>query len=145
MKTQIIVIFGGIIPAVLWGLATVFQKMSALNSIGPGRYLTVFGVVVAAGGIVYAQLTNEVGWSSKGLIFTVAAGFAFTVGAGLLSFVLWRYEFPISRLAPILGANVLVTVLVGVMFMGEGANLNVPQLMVGTLIVIVGMVVVTAA
>ncbi len=145
MKTHTIFIIGGFIPAVLWGFAAVFQKLSALNSIGPGRYLTVLGVVITVGGIVYTQLTNEIGWSSKGLIFSVSAGLAFTVGAGLLSFVLWRYEFPISRLAPILSANVLVPVLVGVMFLGEGTNFNVPQLMVGTFIVIVGVIVVTTA
>lgn len=138
-------LIGGFVPAFLWGLTAVFQKMSALNSFGPGRYLTVFGIVIAVGGIIYATLTNEIGWNSKGLFFCVAAGLSFTLGTGLLSFVLWRYEFPISRLAPILSANVLVPVLVGVLFLGEGSNLNVPQLMVGTFLVIVGVVVVTAA
>lgn len=145
LKTYIPIILGGVLPAFLWGITAVFQKLSATASLGPGRYLTAFGAIIALSGFAYVQLTNEAAWTAKGTTFAVAAGVSFSMGTGLLSFALWRYGLPISRVSPILSANVLVPVLIGVLLLGEGHDVDIARLIVGTALTLAGVALVTSA
>lgn len=145
MKTYFPIIIGGILPTILWGMTAVFQKQSAAAALGPGRYLSIFGLAICASGLIYAYFTREVEFNVRGASFAVLAGMSFALGTGLLSFVLWKYSFPISRLTPILSANVLIPVAVGVLFLGEASEVNLNQLLFGTALVIIGAVVVTNA
>lgn len=145
MNASFPLIIGGLIPAFLWGITAVFQKLSAGEMLGPGRYLTLFGVTVALVGAFYSYISNETFHFSKGAAYAMAAGLAFSIGAGLLSFALYRYNIPISRVTPILSANVLVPVVVGLLFLDEGATMNVTQLVVGTLFIVGGVTIVASA
>jgi uncharacterized membrane protein len=145
MKSNFPLIIGGALPAFLWGITAVFQKLSAGAMLGPGRYLTLFGLMIALSGVFYSYISNETGFNFRGAIFAIVAGLTFALGTGLLSFALWRYGIPISRVSPILSANVLVPVAVGLVFLGENAGVNVAQLMVGTLFIVGGVIVVTNA
>jgi len=86
-----------------------------------------------------------VAWSKPGAGYAVLAGLTFAIGAGLISFALWRYGAPISKLAPILSCNVLVTVAIGALFLGEAAKLNMTQLGLGTLLILGGAILVSDA
>lgn len=145
MKTYFPILIGGLLPAILWGMTAVFQKQSAAAVLGPGRYLSIFGLVICASGLIYAHFTKEVEFNARGASFAALAGMSFALGTGLLSFVLWKYSFPISRLMPILSANVLIPVAFGVFFLGEASDVNVNQLLLGTALVILGAIVVTNA
>lgn len=145
MNASFPLIIGGLIPAFLWRITAVFQKLSAGEMLGPGRYLTLFGVTVALVGAVYSYISNETLHFSKGAAYAMAAGLAFSLGAGLLSFALYRYNLPISRVTPVLSANVLVPVVADLLFLGEGANINVTQLIMGALYIIGGVFVVVSA
>lgn len=52
-------IIGGLLPVVLWGITAVFQKLSAAASLGPGRYLMLFGAIIAASGALDVYISNE--------------------------------------------------------------------------------------
>jgi uncharacterized membrane protein len=145
MKSNLPLIVGGVLPAFLWGITAVFQKLSADAALGPGRYLTLFGLIIALSGVFYSYISSETGFNSRGAIYAMVAGLTFALGTGLLSFALWRYGIPISRVSPILSANVLVPVAVGLVILGESAGVNVAQLMVGTLFIVGGVIVVTSA
>jgi uncharacterized membrane protein len=67
------------------------------------------------------------------------------VAAGLISFTLLRFGSPISKLAPILGCNVLITVVLGAFLLGEADSLNVWKLVGGTMVVLAGLTLVTTA
>lgn len=136
---------GGLLPAVLWGITAVFQKLSATASLGPGRYLMLFGAVIAGSGALYAYVSNETALNPKGATYALAAGLAFSLGTGLLSFALWRFDLPISRVSPILSANVLIPVVVGLVLLGEGTAMNTVQLLLGTALIVAGVIFVTRA
>jgi uncharacterized membrane protein len=143
LKSYFPLIIGGLLPAVFWGITAVFQKLSAAASLGPGRYLMLFGAIIAASGALYAYISNEAALNSKGAMYAVAAGLAFSLGTGLLSFALWRFDLPISRVSPILSANVLIPVAVGVVLLGEGSAMNPWLLLLGTALIVAGVILVT--
>ncbi|GAB5510926.1 MAG: hypothetical protein Rhims3KO_23270 [Hyphomicrobiales bacterium] len=145
MNAYVPIIIGAVLPAVLWGITAVFQKMSASSNLGPGLYLTVFGLIICVGGVTFARITQEWAFNPRGAAYAVMAGLSFTLGTGLLSFALWKFDLPIAKVAPILGANVLVPVLIGAVLLGAGNGLDLGRLLVGTALVLVGAAIVTSA
>ncbi|MCF8533753.1 MAG: hypothetical protein K9G48_12165 [Reyranella sp.] len=143
-------LIGGGIPACLWGIAAIFQKLSTQHGLAPGPFLTAFGATIMVSGIVFAiaqrsAASPESGVSWAGLQYAMAAGLFYAVAAGLISFVLLRFGSPISKLAPILGCNVLITVLLGAFLLGEAETLSAWRLVGGTLVVLAGLGLVTTA
>lgn len=145
MKSYIPIFIGGVLPALLWGVTAILQKSSATAALGPGRYLTLLGLVVFIGGLLYSYFTNEVAFNLKGSLYAVSAGVCFALATGLMSYSLWHYGVSISRITPILSANVLIPVAAGIWLFGEGAGVNVWQLLVGVFMVIADVIVVTSA
>lgn len=145
MRPDFAIILGGLLPAMLWGMTAVFQKLSAAANLGPGRYLVVFGATIWLGGLVSTLLFREPGFTLGGTAFAGLAGICFTLGTGLLSFALWKLGMPISRAAPLLAANVLVPVLVGITYLGEGSEMDPIRLLIGTSLVLAGSIFVISA
>lgn len=145
-STYLALLIGGVAPAFLWGVAAIFQKLSTQHGLAPGPFLAAFGLSIVVSGVAFMALQREtIAMQWAGLRYAAAAGFLYAIAAGLISFALLRFAPPISRLAPILGCNVLVTALLGVFLLGEGASLNVWKLVGGTTIVLAGLALVTSA
>jgi transporter family protein len=139
-------LIGGVVPACLWGIAAIFQKLSTHHDLAPGPFLAAFGITITLSGVVFGIIQREpAGPSWAGLRYALAAGFFYAVAAGLISFALLRFGVPISKLAPILGCNVLITVLLGAFLLGEAESLNVGKLVGGTMVVLAGLTLVTTA
>jgi drug/metabolite transporter (DMT)-like permease len=139
-------LLGGVVPACLWGISAIFQKLSTHHGLEPGPFLAAFGVTIAVSGVVFAIVQRRpAGPSWIGLQYALAAGFLYAMAAGLISFTLLRFGAPISKLAPILGCSVLITVLLGAFFLGEAQSLNVWKLVGGTVVVLAGLALVTTA
>jgi len=145
MSNAMVIVIGGALPAFLWGVTAVFQKQSAAGALPPAQYLIVFGAVIALAGVIAALVTRNAAWPAAGTAYAVLAGLTFSLGTGLISFALWRYGVPISKLAPILSCNVLVTVAIGALFLGEAASLNLARLGIGTVLVVGGAILVATA
>ena len=102
--------------------------------------------MVLAAGLALSVLQRsdgEISWI--GLRYAMASGLAYAIATGLISFALLRFGVPVSKLAPVLGCNVLVTVLIGVFLLGEGATLNIWKAVGGTGVVLLGLALVTSA
>jgi transporter family protein len=139
-------LIGGVVPACLWGIAAIFQKVSTHHGLAPGPFLAAFGATIMISGGVFAVVqrgATDPSWA--GVRYAMAAGFFYAVAAGLISFTLLRFGSPISRLAPVLGCNVLITVLLGAFVLGEAQALNAWRLVGGTLVVLLGLALVTTA
>jgi hypothetical protein len=145
MPSWLVLVIGGVIPSVLWGLTGVFQKQSAVAGFNPFQYMLVLGLVVTVTGGIGLLLFRAEGWSFAGFGSAALAGLGYAVATALMSLVLWRYGVPISKLAPILSCNILVTVAIGAFILGEGASFNVIQLLIGTLLIVGGAILVSAA
>jgi len=145
MSNAMVVVIGGALPAFFWGVTAIFQKQSAAGGLPPAAYLTLFGVVIAVAGLVGTLVSRSFAWTGAGATYALLAGVTFSLGTGLISFALWRYGAPISKLAPILSCSVLVPVAIGALFLGEAASLNLARLGLGTVLVIGGAILVASA
>lgn len=138
-----VIFVGGILPAFFWGVTAIFQKQSSV-AVGPAVYLFVFGAAAALFGLIWTLMTRPA-FSMTGIGFAGLAGLTFAAGTGLISYALFAYSTPLSKLAPIWSANVLVTLAIAVALLGEGTDLNLYKVFGGTALIIGGVLLVTNA
>ena len=139
-------LIGGVLPACLWAITAILQKLSTQHNLGPGPFLMAFGAMVLATGLALSILPRGAGeWSWIGLRYALVSGLAYAIATGLISYALLSFGVPISKLAPVLGCNVLITVLLGVFLLGEGASLNIWKAVGGTVAVMLGLALVISA
>ncbi|ANL47138.1 DMT superfamily inner membrane transporter protein [Rhizobium phaseoli] len=139
------IIVGGVLPAIFWGITAIFQKQSATAATGSAVYLIAFGTACAIAGLIAALVWRPAPWSLEGLGFAATAGACFALGTGLISFALFAYGVPVSKLAPIWSCNVLVTLAIGALYLGEASELNTIKLAAGTLLILSGALLVSSA
>ena len=135
---NIALIVGGLIPALLYGFGGVFQKWSAREGGNVSSYLIAFGLATAIIGIVYRIAMADGPVPTRSIAFAFLAGTVFGVGAGLVSLVIIRYNAAISQLSPLYNLNVLVTVLFGLLIFSEFRDVQVPRLLVGASVILMG-------
>jgi len=139
------ILIGGLLPALLYGVTGILQKMSAEADGGAGLYLVGLGIGTTALGMLLHVLLSEPRFSFRPLSLALIAGVTFSLGAGLISLALIRYRAAISQLTPIYNLNVLVTVVLGLVLFAEYRDLHVARLLAGTLLLVSGGVLVAGA
>jgi uncharacterized membrane protein len=138
-------VIGGLLPALLYGVAGVLQKASQRTGAGIGPYLICIGLSVVGVGAVATWANAERGISSKGAWLAAAMGLAWGLGTWLVALGLSRYAVPVSKLAPLYNANTVVVVLLGMLLFAEQRELSLGRLAVGVLLVVSGATVVARA
>jgi len=138
-------IIGGLIPALLYGLAGVFQKWSAREGGSVSVYLIGFGVGTVIVGFVYRAVLSDGASPTTSIGFAVLAGLIFSIGAGLISFAVIRFDAAIAQLSPLYNLNFLVTLVLGLLIFSEFKDLQVTRLLAGALVILVGGWVVSGA
>src|SRR5262245_50475742 len=112
-KLTLAILIGGLLPAVLYGVAGVLQKTAARTGIGPGPYILIIGVVAAliGGAITLVSRDTSVTWAGA----AHTAGFAVLWAGAVVSIMLalGRYEGPVSVIVPLYNTNTLIAVLLG--------------------------------
>ncbi len=97
MPTWAILVIGGVIPAICWGVTAIFQKQSAAAGAAPDAvYRAASASCSRLSGVVGTLLARDVTWPRAGVVNALLAGATFTVASLLLSYALWRYGAPIS-------------------------------------------------
>lgn len=132
------VLIGGLLPAFLYGVTGILQKMSANAEGGAGMYLIFLGIGTVIVGAVFHFLLPEPPISIRPASFALIAGFTFSLGAGLISVALINYEAAISQLTPLYNMNVLITVVLGLLIFAEYRDLHAVRLIIGTVLLIGG-------
>ena len=132
------ILIGGLLPALLYGVTGVLQKMSARAEGGAGMYLIFLGLGTVIVGAVFHFLLPEPPISTRPAFFALIAGLTFSLGAGLISLALINYGAAISQLTPLYNMNVLVTVVLGLVIFAEYQDLRPFRLLVGTVLLIGG-------
>jgi uncharacterized membrane protein len=132
------IIMGGILPAVFFGLAGVFAKPSTQAGIGTGLYLVCVGLSAALVGLVFHLSVPDKTISIRSGGFAILVGLTWAFAAGLVAFTLSKYSTPISKLVPLYNMNTLVAVCIGLVAFAEWKDVHVPQLIVGSLLVVIG-------
>lgn len=145
MSKVIPLIVGGVIPALMYGAAGIFQKLSAREGGSATSYLIYFGAATALSGLIWRTILKE-SWGtprSAGLAFV--AGLVFSMGAGLISMAMINYQAAVSQLSPLYNMNVLVTVGLGLLVLSEHQSLDVTRLLAGAALIAIGAVLVSGA
>lgn len=131
-------LLGGILPALLYGIAGVLQKISAKHGGSEALYLVGFGAATVVVGVLYRWKLSATWGTSQSLGFALLAGTAFALGAGLISFALIHFGASIAQLSPLYNMNVVVTVLMGLFLLQETQEVQVSPLIGGTALILAG-------
>jgi len=146
MSSQTIgIIVGGLVPAVMYGGANLSAKIVAQMGVGVGWYIIFAGLGVCAIGALLFLLIPEHSISLKTAAFSSAVGFGWGLGTGCVVIALTRYGTPLSVLTPIFNMNTLITVLLALWLFSEWKQVQSAQLLLGTLLIVIGSVLVARA
>lgn len=132
------IIIGGIIPAIIFGVAVIFIKASSQEKICSGYHLlsTALGLIIAGG--ISLFIVQDKGFSVKGGLYSLLYGLGLGTGLIFLSIALTRYHSPMAILSPLFSMSTLVTVLLSLWLFAEWKDVNTIKLISGTVIILLG-------
>ena len=141
--TQLGILVGGIIPAILFGISGICQKLSNQHGISTGAYVVSVGLGVVLVGVVLCLFNTSQTANMKSIVPAVTMGLCWGVGVLLVSMAISKYGTKLSVLAPLYNMNTLVTVVGALILFSEWKDLNVVKLIIGALLIVAGGVLVS--
>jgi len=137
-------LIGGLIPALLFGSAGIFQKICAQQGISSGLFLICVGLgnLIVGAAALMIQGYDDV--TLKQCIPGLAMGMSLGVGTLLVVYAIAQYQVPISKLAPLYNMNTLVTVIAGLLIFSEWKTVNGSSVIIGSILIILGGIVVSS-
>ena len=94
-------VVGGVLPAIMLGLAGIFQKLSTNGGIGTGPFLIGVGFTTVIVGSVFLLVEKQAAVSLQSGAFTVLFGLIWATATGFVAISLSRYGAQISQLVPL--------------------------------------------
>lgn len=131
-------VIGGLLPAILYGLSGLLVKSSHQIGIGLGPYMVVMGFSVTSVGLVILFAVPDHTISVQSALHTFGSGFLWGIGASLIALSISQFDTPLAKLVPLFNMNTLVAVLLALWVFAEWRQVRVPQLLIGSLLVVVG-------
>ncbi len=138
-------IIGGLLPALIYGITSIFSKASTQAGIGLAIYTIIIGLGVTITGIVLFLLIPDRTFTMKAGWFAFGVGTTWGVGTALVAYALQKYQVPIGTLAPLFNMNTLVTVLLALVIFAEWKEVQPLKLIVGSVLVVLGGILVARA
>ena len=139
MKTETLgLVVGGLLPAVMFALSGVLQKVSSNTGIGLGPFLIATGLaIVAVGGIAWL-VYPERAVNSAGLLSAFGMGVAWAFGVSAVIVALSRFTIPLSKLVPLYNTNTLLAILISLVIFAEWQQVQTFKLLLGAILIICG-------
>jgi len=144
-NAQLGIILGGLIPAILFGIAGFFQKVSANQNVTLGAHLVTIGLGVTTVGVVIYLLNLEQEFSVKRLVPSFIIGASWGLGMVLVAIAIAKYSAPLSVVAPLYNMNTLVTVVLALVVFAEWKDANLWKLIAGTILIVGGGILVSGS
>lgn len=144
-QSQLGIIIGGLIPALLFGISGFVQKISANQNVTLGAHLVTIGLGVVAIGIVVSIFGSGEVFTIKKMIPSFIIGAAWGIGMFLVTIALIKYNAPLSTVTPLYNMNTLVTVIVALIFFSEWKDAHLVKLISGTFLIILGGILVSTS
>tara|TARA_Y100000310_G_scaffold175693_1_gene175743 strand:- start:73 stop:513 length:441 start_codon:yes stop_codon:yes gene_type:complete len=146
MNTEVLgIVVGGLLPAFFFAFSGVFTKASTNTGIGIGIYTIILGLAVVLVGLLTYGFFPDKTLSVRSGTQAFFAGFVWAFGSILIFIGLSHYHLPLSRVAGLVGTNTLIGALLALWIFSEWKQVQVPQLLIGTMLVVVGGVLVARA
>ncbi len=131
-------LIGGIVPAVLFGIAGLLQKVYPRTAGGPGPYLLFIGVGVLICGLMLTGLEADRTVNLQAGLVAVGIGLLWALGMMLIMQAITHYGAPLSKLAPLYNMNTLLVSLLALVFFAENRDVNSLRLLAGALLIFLG-------
>ncbi|MDD5103282.1 MAG: hypothetical protein PHX93_02680 [Candidatus Peribacteraceae bacterium] len=131
-------IIGGLLPALLYGASAIFQRGSTGLGIGIGPFLIAAGIAVLLTGMALLWLDPGRAWSVRSAALAMGSGTAWGIGTSLVAVALVRYGIPLGKLVPLYNMNSLVAVTLALVIFAEWKQVKVPQLLIGSMLIVMG-------
>ena len=144
-KTTLALLVGGLLPALLFGAASIFQKTAARAGISTGFYLIAIGAVVLLVGIAVTVAQSDTTATREGVAWACGYGLLWSAAIGCIVLALARYDANISQLVPLYNLNTLVAVAIGMTVMGEWRDVVPWRVVAGAVLAVAGGVLVATA
>ncbi len=138
-------IVGGLLPAIFFGVSAIFVKTSNQFGIGIGPYLIALGFGVVVVGFLFFLFSPDRTFSVQSGSHAFYVGLIWGIGAGLLALGVARFNAPLGKLVPLYNMNTLISVLLALWIFAEWKQIKVPQLLIGSVLIVIGGTLVTRA
>lgn len=129
---------GGVLPAFLFGLAGIFQKLSSQTTISTGAYLMTIGIGTVIMGGVFMLVQKNATFSANGMFYAGLYALFWTIGMAGIALAIQKYSGQISQLVPLYNMNTLVTVVIGLILLAEWHTVNSWKLLFAAILIIIG-------
>lgn len=132
------IIIGGMIPALLYGVSTIFVKAGNQAGISTGVYLLVLGFTIAIIGAFFLIFTHDVHATKLGMLHTTGFGITWGLGTACIAIAISKYKAPLSTIVPLFNMNTLIAVLLGLWIFAEWKEVHVVRLIIGSILIVAG-------
>ena len=136
-------LIGGLLPAVFFGFSNIFLKMGSERGIGTPVLIVVIGLAVIAVGLALFPFMPE--RNTSGAFYAFLTGLVWALAMAGVAVALQRYGVPVSKLTPLFNMNTLIAVVFALWLFSEWKDVKVPQLLIGSALIVVGGVLVARA
>ncbi|MEM9007723.1 MAG: hypothetical protein AAGE59_29940 [Cyanobacteria bacterium P01_F01_bin.86] len=138
-------VVGGILPALFYGISSVFAKSSTNAGMSVGGHLFFIGIAISVTGLVFNLLLPGHIPSLLAVASSSMQGFFWALGTGCIVLSLLKYQAPLAKLVPLYNMNTLVTVGLALLIFAEWRQVNPIQLFLGSGLIVVGGILVSGA
>jgi len=139
------IIIGGVIPALVFGVFGVLQKVCLRAGLGIGPFFVTMGGTVALVGLLCCLLTGRNTVTAAAGLSGIGTGLVWSLGTGLVLLALGRFGASVSQLAPLYNTNTLVVVLLGMFIFSEWKQVHPVPLVIGAGLIVLGAALVARA
>ncbi|MBE7383568.1 MAG: hypothetical protein F6J95_019390 [Leptolyngbya sp. SIO1E4] len=136
---------GGILPALFYGISSVFAKSSTNAGMSVGGHLFCIGIAISGTGLLFNQLLPGSMPSPIAVAFSSMQGVFWALGTGCVVLGLLKYQVPLAQLVPLYNMNTLITTGLALVIFAEWQQMNPLQLLLGAGFIILGGVLVSGA
>lgn len=136
---------GGLLPALFYGVSSVFAKSSTNAGMSVGGHLFVIGITVSITGLIFNVLLPGNVPSLMAVASSSMQGVFWGLGTGCVVLGLLKYQAPLAKLVPLYNMNTLVTSGLALVIFAEWRAVNPLQLLVGAGLIVAGGILVSGA
>ncbi|MEL6937547.1 MAG: hypothetical protein AAFO59_12900 [Cyanobacteria bacterium J06607_17] len=129
---------GGLLPALFYGVSSVFAKSSTNAGMSVGGHLFVIGITISITGLLFNVLLPGNVPSIMAVASSSMQGVFWGLGTGCVVLGLLKYQAPLAKLVPLYNMNTLVTSGLALIVFAEWRAVNPLQLLVGAGLIVAG-------
>ena len=139
------IIVGGIVPAILFGVGGFFVKASNQEGISISYFILFSGIGILIISILAFIVFEGKLINLKSGMYAFLVGVTWALGMFLVTMALTKYNPPMSIISPLNSTACFVTVLLALIMFSEWKNLHIMRLVVGTVLIVVGAMLVSTS